>query len=213
MNKRRIRREGPKQAKPIGTMTAPDAYRASGLLIRKRLLQAETTTWAAEPLLEAEALGLQVRKIIESVAFMALSAAEYRNNTTLADLRTKDADKLLTLLQGRALLKLPEAQDIKPPSEPSFAMELHGAQSRNLDLASLKRAYSRASQLVHERHPERLDQAIVASEAIKLAQDAEALRRWLWTHTMFFRGEMILVRMQFPDQARFITQLTGPSQP
>lgn len=200
-----------KGASRAATMAAPDAYRASGLLIRKRLLQAETIINSrGDELLQAEALALQVRKVIESVAFLALSAAEYRNKATLGEMRTKDADKLLALLQTRKMLKLPEAQDILTPSDPAYTMEVRGAQSRNLDLSFLKGAYSRASELVHERHPDRLEQAAVASDFRQLSADSLALQKWLWTHTMFFQGEIILVRMAYPDAQRFITELRGP---
>jgi hypothetical protein len=55
--------------------------------------------------------------------------------------------------------------------------------------------YSRASSLVHERHPEQLTDTQIESELKAIELDASRLRNWLWLHIMFLRGEGFLVQM------------------
>ena len=78
------------------TVSAKEAYVRSMTLIRSRLLAIDSLSGTEAPLLRAEMLALHVRKIVEGVAFSALSACEIRNAQELREQRTKDADKLLT---------------------------------------------------------------------------------------------------------------------
>src|SRR4051794_32612549 len=75
-----------------------------------------------------------------------------------------------------------------------------------MDVPALRAAWSRASALVHERHPERLDGATVATEITLLEEDARKLKEWLWLHIIFLRGEGFLLQMgQFGTPSFFVS--------
>src|SRR3954464_10577458 len=93
-----------------------DGYRRGMSMIRNRFVELERSRENEPRLMRAERTALHVRKIIEGVAYAALSAVEHRNQKMLAEQRTKDGDKLLDWLQAKGLLRLPHAQIISPPS-------------------------------------------------------------------------------------------------
>lgn len=97
------------------------AYEVGMTVIRARLLYLDSKPADAHPLMAAEKIAFQVRKIIEGVAFAALSAVEYRNGQMMSDHRGKDADKLLTWLAKKRLLRLPSARRVEPAPDPSPA--------------------------------------------------------------------------------------------
>lgn len=195
------------RAAPTAPMPADAAYRASMTLIRARFLALEAAPEGEAPFIRAERLALHVRKIVEGVAFSALSATEIRNAQELREQRTKDADKLLTWLDQRRLLCLPQAQRIDPAPSPGIKVTFRGAGDEDLDLDALKAAYSRASALVHERHPERLDQGTVEGEIALLEEDARRLRAWLWLHITFLKGSAALLQMGQYGTESFLVRL------
>lgn len=178
------------------------------ILIRSRFVALEPEISGEAPIVKAERYALQVRKIVEGVAYGALSAVEHRNAQVLREQRTKDADKLLTWLDQKSLLRLPSAQRIKPPISEDHKFVLEGAGSEDWTLDMLKQAYSRASALVHERHPEQLENNDIRNELDALVQDATKLRSWLWLHMMFLKGEAFYVQMGQFGTPSFITSLT-----
>lgn len=171
------------------------SYERSMSLIRARLISIEALPLGEAPLLRAERIALQVRKIVEGVAFAALSAVEHRNKNILSEQRTKDADKLLSWLDHRQLLRLPSGQTLEASPSVEFKCVFSGAANQDMKLEELKSAYSRASSLIHERHPERLTDEQILIEGALIEEDARRLRGWLWLHIMFLRGEGFLVQM------------------
>ncbi len=208
MNQRGSRQQKPKSSIPIDALDPGAAYHATMILIRNRFLAIASSVDDEQPLTRAERIGLQVRKIVEGVAYGCLSGVEYRNQQTLADQRTKDADKLLVWLISKNLLKLPCAQRIEPSPSPEYEAVLAGAGEFDLNAGYLRSAYSRASALVHERHPERLSTSTVVAELAAIEADAERLRSWLWLHIMFLRGEGFLVQMGQFGTPSFMVPLT-----
>lgn len=200
---------------PTASMPPDAAYKASMALIRARFLALEAPPGAEAPFIRAERLALHVRKIVEGVAFGALSATEIRNAQEFREQRTKDADKLLTWLHHRGLLRLPQTQRIEPPPSPEFKATFKGAGDEDLHLDTLKAAYSRASALVHERHPERHDQETVEREIALLEEDARRLRAWLWLHITFLGDTAALLQMGQYGTVNFLVRLdrAGPIPP
>jgi hypothetical protein len=151
-------------------------------------------------LVRAELIALNVRKIIEGVVFASLSAAEIRNQRLLAQQRTKDPDKLLKWLRDKGLLHLPSAQRMGT-LEPGFAAVLEGGKgaAAGLDVApsELLSMYSRASALVHERHPESIVSERLSKELAAIEADLCRLKNWLWLHIMFLSGTGYLVQMVY----------------
>ena len=189
--------------------TARLAYVASMSLMRVRLLACEAASPPLPILLEAERLALHVRKIVEGLAFSALSACEIRSAHLLREQRTKDPDKLLTWLHARGMLRLPQAQRELPSQSLGYAFVLEGAGHHDLGLTFLKSAYIRASALLHERHPERLGRSAIETEAASLREDACMLRSWLWTHIMFLKGgDAVCIRMDHFGADAFCVGLT-----
>jgi hypothetical protein len=175
-------------------MPAMEAYERSMVLIRARFIHiAELATQDA--FVRAEQIGLQVRKIIESVAFSALSAAEHRNGRQLGGQRTRDAADILKWLDKKGMLKLPCACRVAPSIDPIYKAEFNGNGSVDLDREVLESMFSRASALVHERHPERLPEHIVRNELQAIEEDSQRLRDWLWLHMIFHKNELFLVQM------------------
>lgn len=68
--------------------------------------------------------------------------------------------------------------------------------------------FSRASALLHERHPERLLEAQVIAEREALESDLQRLRDWLWLHVMFLKSKGFLVQMGQHGTPSFMTDLT-----
>ncbi len=83
------------------------AYERTMSVVRTRLLTIGDARKGASGLMLAELIALQVRKIIEGVAFASLSALELRNDRIAASERTKDPARLLEWLEKRKLLRLP----------------------------------------------------------------------------------------------------------
>src|SRR5258708_4139522 len=96
-------RSGSVPAADGSAMAAQAAYQHSMGIIRERLTSLDSS-FTKGTLLRAEYVALQVRKIIEGVAFAALSAVEHINSQVLSAQRTKDADKLLVWLNAKGLL-------------------------------------------------------------------------------------------------------------
>lgn len=191
-NTLRPRDDGRSSAKPL---EAIDAFERSITLIRQRLLVVKSVDQTLPALVQAERISFQVRKIVEGVAFLALSAAELRNRHPLVQQRTKDADQILSWLDSKQMLELPSAQRASESEDPGYAAVFRGAGPKDLDLAALKTMFSRASAMVHERHPERLTPERVNRELAVLKEDGQRLYEWLWLHIMFLKGEAILVQM------------------
>ncbi len=211
------RPQEPKKAKGGTVLTAASAYEHSMALIRARLVSLERTLVGETSLMRAERIGFQVRKIVEGVTFAALSAVEQRNRSALPDKRTMDPSKLLAWLEKKSLLNLPAAQRIEPSPSSKYKVVLVGAMSENMNRQELDAAYSRASALVHERHPERLTSKAIVEELEAIREDARHLKSWLWLHLMHLRGESFLVQMGQFGSSSFFRPLTRrgdlPAQP
>lgn len=195
------------------------AYRRVAETIWFRLKSAAVQFEGESSLIRAERIALHVRKIVEAVAYAALSGVEVRNRHTLAEFRTMDADKLLQKLFRKGLLRLPTAQRLGPPQD-GFAMILEGgagaAKGLDLDKDALLGIFSRASALVHERHPERLSGEKVTAELAAVELDYQRLRDWLWLHTMYLTDAAFLIQMGQYGTSSFMVNLVrerGDTQP
>lgn len=142
-----------KHTAPNTLLDPSSAYHASMVLLRNRFANITQNPSGESSLMRAERIALQVRKIVEGVAYSCLSAVEHRNHQTLREQRTKDADKLLGWLEAKKLLRLPNAQRLKPPPSSEYKIVAEGATDYDLDTTFLKAAYSRSSELIHECHP------------------------------------------------------------
>lgn len=186
------------------------AYEIGMTVIRARLLSLETKPPDRHPLVHAERAALLVRKVVEGVAFAALSAVEYRNGQMMPELRNKDADKLLSWLDKKRLLRLPSARRVSPAAEPApvgCLGSLAEATEHDMTVDQLRSAYSRASALIHERHPERFLPDAIEAESTALEKDGERLRAWLWLHVVRFEDEAFLLDMERYGTPRFLGRL------
>jgi hypothetical protein len=194
------------------------AYYRTMLLIRHRFVSAGEELPEEAALPRAERIALQVRKIVEGVAFAALSAVERRSGAVLDSKRGQDADKLLLWMERKGLLRLPAAQRLDPTPVEGFATSYSGsgdgglAAGLDLDVPTLMQMFSRASNLVHERHPERLADAQIEAELAAIEDDLRKLNEWLWLHIMFLRGEGFLVQMGQFGTSSFMVPLTRLSE-
>ena len=192
-----------------------ESYFRTMTLIRSRFSSSEASILGETPLARAERLALQVRKIVEGIAFAALSGLEARNEKVLAGHRTKSADDLLIWLNKKNLLKLPSAQRIGP-AVTGFKVVMEGgagsAAGLDQDVGSLLRMFSRASALIHEHHPERYTEAKILADLQEIEADLRKLREWLWLHIMFLCGKAFLVQMGQYGTASFMVNLTKESQ-
>lgn len=173
------------------------AYFKSMMIIRSRFIAAEIAFPDETPLAKAERLALHVRKIVEGVSLASLSAAEARNGHRLPEQRTKDADKLLDWLEKKKMLELPAAQRFGIPTNGATVLEGGEGAARGLDLSAkeLRKIYSRASDIVHEKHPERLTPERVSKDLKNIGADVAKLRAWLWLHIIFLKNAGFLVQM------------------
>ena len=176
--------------------------------VRGRLLILDLEVNDEGVLYRAERFALHVRKIVEAVSFAALSATEFKNGSQVLQQRTKDASQVLAWLDQKKLLRLPEAQRVTPSSDPRYGAVCEGNLPANVRVADLQGVFSRASALVHERHPERLSKEALKEELQELEKDARALRHWLWSHIMFLGGSGFLVQMGMFGTSSFMTLLT-----
>ncbi|WP_374566045.1 hypothetical protein [Ideonella sp.] len=176
-------------------MDAVAAYEALMGTVRGRFLVLDVDVDGEGALNRAERFALHVRKTVEAVAFAALSATEHKNAGQLLQQRTKDASQLLAWLNRKKLLRLPQSQRLAPSTDPRYKAISDGRPTADLDAADLQGMFSRASALIHERHPERLSEEGLAIELQELERDARALRHWLWNHIVFLGKEGFLVQM------------------
>jgi hypothetical protein len=176
--------------------------------VRGRLLILDIDVNDESVLYRAERFALHVRKIVEAVSFAALSATEFMNTSQLLQQRTKDASQVLAWLDQKKLLRLPKAQRVTASPDPRHGAICEGNPSANIGVAELQGMFSRASALVHERHPERLSQEILKRELQGLEKDAQALRHCLWSHIVFFGGSGFLVQIGMFGTSSFMTLLT-----
>ena len=164
-------------------------------LICQRLHLLRTLSTDVPALTDAETVALQVRKIIEGIAFAALSGTEHRNKGTLIGLRSKDGAEIIRTLSKRKMLHLPCSQDFKSSADPAYRVIISGRGDRDMTADDLAEAFKLASQVIHERHPERLGPERLEQERSNLRAVAERLRDWLWTHMTLHNGEAIVVQM------------------
>jgi hypothetical protein len=176
--------------------------------VRNRLLSLNVDVNEETMLNRAERFALHVRKTVEAVSFAALSATEFKNKSQLLQQRTKDASQVLAWLDQKRLLRLPEAQRVTPSSDPQFGAVCEGNPQANIGVAELQGMFSRASALVHERHPERVSQESLNRELQGLEKDAQYLRQWLWNHIVFLGGSGFLVQMGMFGNTSFMKLLT-----
>lgn len=176
--------------------------------VRGRLLILDVQFDGEGSLNKAERLALHIRKIVEAVSFAALSASEYTNSSQLLQQRTKDASQVLAWLKHKKLLRLPEAQRVVASTDPQYSTVCEGNPSVNLSAEDLQGMFSRASALIHERHPERLSQERLAIELQQLEKDAVALRHWLWSHIVFLRDAGFLIQMGMFGKPNFMRLMT-----
>lgn len=175
--------------------SAVEIYADSMGLICQRFHLIDSLEAGLPLLTEAETIALQVRKIVEGIAFAALSGTEHRNKSKLLNLRSKDGADIIRYLEKRQLLQLPLAQEIRKSDDPAYSLILSGRGELDLTADDLTSAFKLASQVIHERHPERLSLGQVTRERDRLREIAISLRRWLWTHMTTHRGEAIVVQM------------------
>ena len=119
----------------------------------------------------------------------------------MANLRTKDGADIIKFLGRRGLLHLPTAQDLSLSPDPNFRMILSGRGDRDMTEGDLISAFKLASQIIHERHPERLSMDAVRRDRDSLRQIAGRMREWLWTHMVSHKGEAIVVQMALYPKA------------
>lgn len=184
------------------------AYESLMNIVRGRLLILDVSISDENLLNRAERFALHIRKIVEAVSFAALSAAEFKNNAQLLQQRGKDASQVLAWLEQKKLLRLPESQKVSCSSDPAYAVVCEGNPSVNIGVTELQKMFSRASALVHERHPERLSRDGLKQELQELEKDAQTLRHWLWSHIVFLGGSAFLVQMGLFSTPSFMTLLT-----
>lgn len=175
--------------------TAVELYADSMGLICQRLHLLKNLPPDAPALTDAETVALQVRKIVEGIAFAALSGTEHRNNEALISLRSKDGAEIIRTLARRKMLHLPSSQDIRSSDEPDLRAILSGRGDRDMSAAELAEAFKFASQVIHERHPERLSLDQLQRERDRLRHTARRMRNWLWTHATTHNGQAIVVQM------------------
>jgi hypothetical protein len=188
-------------------MDPRDAYQRSMQLIRARFTTIESAFSIENDMVRSEQIALQVRKIIEALAYCSLSASEKVNNTILRDQRSKDADKLLNWLDAKNILRLPAAQIFRESNIPSIKVIIEGAPEKNWTKDRLLQAFSRASAQIHQKHPEDLTNRYLAAAVAEIEKDARELREWLWKHTMDLRGEAFLVQMKFENPEHFLVSI------
>jgi hypothetical protein len=161
------------------SMTPIEAYKAGMAVIRDRFLLIGFLAGQSS-LVRAEQIAFQVRKIVEMIAFSALSAVEHRNGQILDAQRTKNAADVLSWLDKKALLKLPHAQRVTASSDPAYKAVFNGHPRADLGKNELTAMFSRASALVRE---------------------------WLWLHIVFHQGEGFLVQMGLFGTASFFVPI------
>lgn len=193
---------------PRSSMEPATAYEILMDTVRSRLLVLDLDVDGEGLLNRAERFALHVRKIVEAVAFSALSATEHKNSSRLIQLRTRDASQVLALLNNKNMLRLPASQRVTSSIDPQYSAVCEGNSSADLSARDLQRMFSRASAILHERHPERLSQEGLAIELQELEKDARALRHWLWSHIVFLGNEGFWVQMEKIGSSTCMTPLT-----
>lgn len=175
--------------------SAAQLYADSMGLICQRLHLIKSLPPGAPDLTDAETIALQVRKIVEGIAFAALSGTEHRNKEKMLNIRTKDGADIIKFLSKRGMLYLPTSQDLSSSSDPSYRLVLSGRGDRDMTDVDLIDAFKLSSKIIHERHPERLAMSELKRDRDCLRKIAEQMREWLWTHMVSHRGEAIIVQM------------------
>jgi hypothetical protein len=172
-----------------------ELYADSMGLICQRLHLLKSLPSDVPELADAETIALQVRKIVEGLAYAALSGSEHRNKEVIIGLRSKDGADVLRSLSKRGMLHLPKAQDLSRATNPAYEIVISGRGDRDMTEIELIDAFKLASQIIHERHPERLTLHGVRADRDKLRSITSKMREWLWTHMVSHRGEAIVVQM------------------
>ena len=118
---------------------------------------------------------------VRNLSKVSHSSAQRARNSSyeLHQLRTKDADKILSNLNAKNLLILPVGATVEiDPTGKYFAILTKGV-APNLSFQELKAAFVSASAVVHERHPERLPPEAIAKMHAEMRDLAVRLDRWL----------------------------------
>lgn len=185
--------------------TPSEAYTLSMSLIAQRFRVVENYATDEVSYLNAELHALQVRKIVEGVSYAALSAFEHVHGDS--GQRTSDAKKLLDWMVRKKLLVLPGAVTVERVSEASHSIRVTLSPARDLGPEFLDEAYVRSSDILHERHPERLDGSKLEGILRGLQADASRLRGWLWNHWMPLPDQAFLVQMGMNGTSSFWARL------
>ncbi len=151
-----------------------------------------------EAIRRAEAIAMDVRKIAEAVAFAVLSGVEW-DGTVIPNRRATTRPLKLLRRLSKVSARYPgmmRAQDVLVGGPLDAKATFRGAAGRDVDLSRLEPMWGRASQLLHERHPERLTPERIRGESEALVEDARLLRSWLWNHLLFVgQGQCFVVQM------------------
>ncbi len=157
----------------------------------------------------AESYALHLRKIVEGLAFAALSAFEHTEGR-LDHLHRKAPDALLRHLDKKGLLQLPRAYDIRQSDDRAYRAKLLPAPDRDLHVSDLYKVWDSASRVLHERHPERITKEALRETGAALRSDSARLRGWLWSHCVHFKGELFMVQMAKVNTDSFAASLKRP---
>jgi hypothetical protein len=125
-----------------------------------------------------ESYALHLRKIVEGLAFAALSAFEHAEGL-LQHLHRKDPDALLRHLEKKGLLALPTSADVARSSDPASTVIVTPRAERDLQPRDLYDIWTRASAHIHERHPERVSKESLEKAVVEFDADTSGLRAWL----------------------------------
>ncbi|WP_422011022.1 hypothetical protein [Reyranella sp.] len=105
------------------------------------------------------------------------------------------------------MLRLPHAQIFRESLVSDIRVVSEGAQDKDWTKARLLDAFSRASALIHQKHPEELTDKYLAAAVLEIEKDARDLREWLWKHCIFLRDEAFLVQMMFDNPHHFFVSM------
>ena len=161
------------------------------------------------PIIPAEWLALQVRKICEAVAFAAVTGEEFSSGRS-SPRRIMAPKNVLKELKKHPSVVLPQAVDVQRDEFHRFM--LLPRPDRNWTLESVLSAWHDASQILHVKHPDDAQAVWLDPMREEMERLLASLKAWLWTHTIVYQQKAVLIQMgQYPHE--FLTNLSSTEQP
>ncbi|MCR6733028.1 MAG: hypothetical protein NVV83_02525 [Afipia sp.] len=179
-----------------------EVYQQLCIRLRHRIEFAEAVLISSAPKWQiVEAVSLQGRKAIETIAHMCLVATEHSLGELGIPKDVKkhwNAETIFERLHKKNISVLPSPSRMKKSSDPRYKAVFEGVPENRLTYRELIALYQMCHEGLHDVNPYRLPESISYYEGLtpKLSQGIIRIKNFTWVHFIGIKGEGFAVDLR-----------------